>query len=138
MEHLSVLDPTAESTLEEVRERFEIWRRGKKRGSQITKSLWAAAVEVCTEYSVNEVSRALGLNYSELKRRAACTERTTAPQGGSGKNFVELSIGLGAHPVQCSVELESAAGGKLKMTYAGKCREFDLVELAKVFWGGGR
>jgi len=138
MKRLSVSQPCTKPTLEEVRTRFETWRKGKKRGSRIPKSLWAAAVEVCTEHTVNPVSRALGLNYTELKGRVSATERTADEQSVSGTEFVELSLGLGAQPVLCNVEIESAAGGKLKMTFSGKSREFDPVELAKVFWGEGR
>jgi hypothetical protein len=51
---------------------------------------------------------------------------------------VELSLGLEAQPVLCSIELESARGDKVKMSFACKCRDFDPVELAKVFWGRDR
>lgn len=138
MEHLSILQPTTKLTLGEVRNRFESWRKGKKRGSRIPKRLWSAAVEVCAVHSVNQVSRALGLNHTALKRRVGDTEGSADRQSGSGRDFVELSLGLGAQPVLCGVELESAAGGKLKMTFAGKCRDFDPLELARAFWGWGR
>jgi len=146
MEHLSVSQsatgpadkPATKPTLEEVCTRFDTWRRGKKPGSRIPKCLWTAAVGACGEHPVWQVSRALGVNYSELKRRAAASGaigvRQSKPTGG----FVELSLGLGAHPVLCSIELESAGGSKVKMSFAGKCRDLDPLELAKLFWGRGR
>ena len=139
MEHLSIQRPATKPPLEDVRHRFETWREGKKQGSRIPKSLWAAAVEICTEqHKVYQVSRALGLDYNELRRRVAGTKRGADDPVVSGPEFVELSLGLESQPVLCSVEMESAAGGKLKMTFSGKCRDFDPMELAKVFWGGGR
>lgn len=138
MESLSIQQPVTKLTLEEVRNRFEIWRKGKKHGSRIPKSLWAAAVEVCAEHKVYQVSRALGLDYTELKRRAAGVERSADRQSALETDFVELSLGLGAQPVHCNIEIERAAGGKLKMTFSGKCRDFDPLEVARVFWGGGR
>jgi hypothetical protein len=131
--------PTASPTLEEVRTRFETWRRGKKRRSRIPKSLWAAAVEVCIEQPIYQVSRALRLNYTELKRRVARTKSTSDTQHSAEKGFVELSLlGLEAQPVLCSIELESARGSKLKMSLSCKCRDLDPLELARLFWGAGR
>ena len=40
MKRLSVSQPCTKPTLEEVCTRFETWRKGKKRGSRIPKSLW--------------------------------------------------------------------------------------------------
>jgi hypothetical protein len=130
--------PTASPTLEEVRTRFETWRRGKKPRSRIPKSLWAAAAEVCIEQPIYQVSRALRLNYTELKRRVARTESVSDTQHISKRSFVELSLGLEAHPVLCSIELESPSGSKMKMSFAGRCRDLDPLELAKLFWVAGQ
>jgi|GEM_PF-1041705 hypothetical protein len=127
--------PTASPTLEEVRTRFETWRRAKKPRSSIPKSLWAAAVEVCKEQPIYRVCRALRLNYTELKRRVARANSVSDTQHSSKRSFVELSLGLEAHPVLCSIELESARGDKVKMSFAGKCRDLDPLELARFFWG---
>jgi hypothetical protein len=138
MKHLSIVEPTKKPSLREVRKRFETWRRGKKRGSRIPKDLWAAAVEICAEQSVNQVSRGLGLNHTELKRRVAGTERSVDGQSLSGTDFLELPLRLGTDPVVYSVEFERTGGDKLKMTLSCKCREFDPLELARVFFGEGR
>lgn len=127
--------PTASPTLEEVRTRFETWRRAKKPRSSIPKSLWAAAVEVCKEQPIYRVCRALRLNYTELKRRVARANSVSDTQHSSKRSFVELSLGLEAQPVLCSIELESARGDKVKMSFAGKCRDLDPLELARFFWG---
>ena len=136
MDPLSIQEPTPKPTLADVRHRFENWRKGKKHGSRIPKSLWAAAVEVCERNKVYQVSRALGLNYNELKQRAAGTALSEDRAVGTGAKFVEVS--LDSQPVLCSVELESAAGDKLKLTFSGKCRDFDPMELARAFLGGER
>ena len=139
MKYLSIRQPSTKLTLEEACNRFETWRKGKKRGSRIPKSLWAAAVTVCADHTVCQVSKALRLDYSELKRRVAATTRMGADhQVVSGAEFVEVCLGAEDPAGLCSVEMENAAGGKLKMTFSGKCRDFDPMELARVFWGGGR
>lgn len=135
---LSIAEPTTKPTLREVRKRFETWRRGKRRGSRIPRDLWGAAVEVCAVHSVNQVCRALRLNHTELKRRVTDTEQSADRAVIEGTNFLELPFGLGKDPVVCSVELERTGGDRLKMTLSGKCRDFDPLELAKVFWDGGR
>ena len=127
--------PTASPTLKEARTRFETWRRAKKPRSSIPKSLWAAAVEVCKEQPIYRVCRALRLNYTELKRRVTRANSVSDTQHSSKRSFVELSLGLEAQPVLCSIELESARGDKVKMSFAGKCRDLDPLELARFFWG---
>lgn len=127
--------PASRPTLEEVSHRFETWRRGKKRGSRIPRCLWKAAVEVCAEHRVWQVSKALGLSYNDLNRRvlgAGQMEKIPTP---AKADFVELSMGLRTLPVLCSVEIESEGYGKLKMSFS---RDFDPVEMARVFFGARR
>jgi hypothetical protein len=122
-------------TLEEVSKRFESWRRGKKRGSRIPKCLWKAAVEICAGHRVWQVSKALGLSYNDLKRRVVGTGQMERIPTPAKADFVEVSMGLRTQPVLCSVEIESEAYGKLKMSFS---RDFDPVELARVFFGARR
>jgi hypothetical protein len=56
-------------TLEEVQSRFAAWREKRKNSrSTIPEELWSAAVLLCLENSVNNISRELRLNHTELKR----------------------------------------------------------------------
>lgn len=143
MDQLPVLNPATKTestpasrpTLEEVRHRFETWRRGKKHGSRIPKSLWKAAVEVCAEHGVFRVSKALRVNYNDLKQRVVGTGQMEKMPTPLKAGFVELSMGLRTQSVLCSVEIESEAYGKLKMSFS---RDFDPVELARVFFGARR
>ena len=134
METLPALQPTEKPTLEEVRIRFETWRRGKKPQSRIPKCLWKAAVEVCGEHPVHQVAKELRLNYTELKRRASASGGISVLPSPMPAGFVELSLGAASHPVSCTVELESATGAKLRMS---SCGAFDPLELARAFWRQG-
>jgi hypothetical protein len=128
--------PTVCPILEEVRARFATWRRSKKPHSRIPKSLWSAAAAVCIEEPIYMVSQALRLNYTELKRRVAQIKSVSDTQHpSSDRSFVEVSLGVEAQPVLWSIELESPRGGKVKMSFSGKCRDLDPLELAKLFWG---
>lgn len=138
MKQLSDSKPTPKPTLEQVGNRFETWRRGKKPHSRIPKCLWKAAVEVCVDNPIWQVSRALRLNYNELKQRVA----DSGHLGDNGKEpngkFIEFSLGVKEQqPATCTVELESASGAKLKMTFAGNCRDFDPLQLTEAFWRRG-
>jgi hypothetical protein len=138
MKQLSGLKPTLKPTLDQVRDRFETWRRGKKPHSRIPKCLWKAAVEVCVDNPIWQVSRALHLNYNELKRRAVDSGQSQNNGNDPKENFIELSLGVKEQQLTTwTVELESASGAKLKMTFAGNCRDFDPVQLTESFWRQG-
>ncbi len=134
MKQTPVSQPTMKPTLEQVRDRFETWRRGKKAGSRIPKCLWTAAVEVCEEHPVWQVSRVLRLNYNELKRRVNSSGHLAVCESQRGGGFVELTLGTSPQVSECTVELENAAGAKLKMRF---CGGFDPLELARAFWRQG-
>ena len=61
--------PTVRPTLEVVRNQFEAWRKRRRCRGRIPEALWQAAVELCREHSIFEVSRSLRLNYNGLKNR---------------------------------------------------------------------
>ncbi len=130
--------PVMSPGFEEVRGRFEIWRKMKKIGSRIPKSLWQAAVDLCQEHTVLRVSRALHLNYNELKNRVRKSEKMARPATDRSVEFVEVGfeeIGMGS---ECVVEMQGAKGAKLKMHFRGQQKAFDPVEFARVFWRQGQ
>ena len=131
MENLSVVPATKQTPLQEVLSRFETWRKGKKPGSRIPKCLWKAAVEICEVHSICEVSRTLGLNYTELKRRCAGARPKAQP---SPTHFVEFP--LPAPSSSCVVELSNASGATMKMTFT-LSPHLDPVGMIRAFWGQG-
>ena len=56
--------PTVRHPLEVVRDQFETWRKRRPCRGRIPEALWQAAVGLCKEHSIFEVSRALRLNYN--------------------------------------------------------------------------
>jgi hypothetical protein len=129
--------PALRPTLEEIRERFENWRRRKKKGSRIPKSLWQAAVELSKDHSILQISRALRLNYNDLKHRVHGMEKTAVPSPGCCTDFVELDFGASILPSECAVEMEASNGAKMKMYFKGQQKGFDVVALSRVFWRQG-
>ena len=125
--------PALRPTLEEVRDRFESWRSRKKAGSPIPKALWRAAVEQCRDHSHLEVSRALRLNYNDLKERVQGPKKVPSLSTGGCVEFVELGLEGVPRASECVVEMETANGAKLRMHFLGQHRGIDPVALTRVF-----
>ena len=130
--------PTVRYPLEVVRNQFKTWRKRRRCQSQIPESLWEAAVELCKEQSIWEVSRALRLDYNVLKRRVHGNPETDLSVGQHPDlGFVKLDFGTPRMPSECLVEMEAPNGAKMKMFFRGVLREVDPVELSRAFWRQG-
>ena len=54
--------------IRKVEAAFERWRSSKKQGREpIPPKLWRMSARLCETYSINQVARRLGLNYTALK-----------------------------------------------------------------------
>jgi hypothetical protein len=102
--------------LEQLRRRFEEFRNTRPRHSRLPESLWAAAAELAKRYGVNPTARALRLEYGGLRKRVenrGQAKRKRAPS--TPPTFMEF-VAPGAKAVtNCTVEVESAQGGKLRL-----------------------
>ena len=123
--------------LERARERFERWRSERQPGARIPRSLWASAAKLAKVYGVYRTARALRLDYTGLKRRAAATgrETTTRPKERTSAFFEVLRAGALLVP-ECLVELEDASGAKMRLELKG-VDAAQLGALARSFLGGG-
>jgi hypothetical protein len=132
-----ITTPAVEPTLEAVRNRFKAWRKRRPAGRRISDGLWGAAVELCRDHSVSEVSRVLRLDYYGLKNRAH-----KAKDAGVGPDlgFVKLDLGTPmAAPSEWRVEMEAPNGAKMTLSLKGASpRDLDPAELSRAFWSQGR
>ena len=124
--------PTPRPSLSEVKEQFKIWRRTRKSPRPIPEKLWQAAVSLTATHSISQISKELVLDYSALKKRVPIKKKSTAKKT-SMPNFIELNLEPPAAESVCMVEMQDTLGGKMRMHIRGK-PDFDLLELAKVFW----
>ena len=125
-------------TLESVGHQFGAWRKRRRCRGQIPEALWQAAVELCRDHSIFEVSRALRLNYNGLKNRVPKARDTGLAVGRrSDFGFVKLDLGVPITPSECLVEMEAPNGAKMRMSFKGSPRDFDPVDLSRVFWRQG-
>ena len=112
--------------IEEAQEQFENWRRERKRGERIPADLWATAVELAKQRGVWPIAKALGLDHSQLKRRAGNDEEDEKSDA-----FVEL-IPQGAMLYSCIVEMEDGRGARMRVELKGAAA--DVTALSRTFW----
>ena len=121
-------------SLSEVKEQFKIWRRTRKSPRPIPDKLWQAAVGLTATHSISKISKELVLDYSALKKRVPIKKKSTANKTKtSAPSFIELNLEPPATVSECMVEMQNTLGAKMRMHFRGK-PDFDLLELAKVFW----
>jgi hypothetical protein len=121
------------SQFDRVQHRFDLWRKTRKRCSPIPETLWSSAVELAREHGLHRAAHALRLNYYSLKKRFPLI--TGAPgRAQKEPTFVELfpPPGTAGHSV-CTIEMENAQGGKMKIHVQGLGGP-DLAVLSDSFW----
>jgi hypothetical protein len=104
--------------VEEVRQRFELWRRDHLGRPPLPQELWSAAAALARRYGLTRTAEALRLSCNSLKQHmradAAAGRRKRGKQNTSA-TFVELLPLSSATMPECSVELENARGAKIKI-----------------------
>ena len=103
--------PEAIAQLQRQLEQFRSSQPGR---TKLPESLWQAAVELARQYGVYAVAHPLRLDYTRLKQRLGGT--ASRPMKGSKPAFIEL---VGRPPVlpECTIEFESASGGKMRIQW---------------------
>jgi|SRR5581483_4775753 len=116
-----------------VRNRFEAWRKAKSGREKIPERLWTQAVAAGKRHGVNNVSKWLRLNHSDLRDRIGAV-RAPKRRTKAGPAFVEwtpvpalLSPAAAAEYV---VELEARPGRILRVRSRGVAVA-DVAELAR-------
>jgi hypothetical protein len=119
-------------TLSQVKEQFKTWRKTRKSPRPIPENLWSAAVGLTAKHAISQISKELVLDYSALKKRAAIKNEDSAASM-SPADFMEVKLEPPVAAAECIVEMQDTLGSKMRMHFRGKT-DFDLLELAKVFW----
>jgi len=118
--------------LEQLRRRFERYRRTRKVRSRIPEGLWDAAAKMAGTFGMHRTAKALRVNYYALKKRveqnAPSVAATSKP---NASQFIELCAPAGR--CDCTVELEDACGDKMRIHLQSMDKP-DLAELGRSFW----
>ena len=124
------------STLEEIRDQFETWRKTREKRTTIPDVLWEAAISLSPRYSLCQVSKALRLNYSDLKLRVQASQSFLQSSPVIDPAFIDLGLKNPIFPAECTIEMEDQNGTKMSMYFKGEAG-LDLLELGKAFWSKG-
>ena len=110
---------------------FQSWRRGRRTsgGKAIPEQLWAEAVRMAGVHGVTKTAERLRLNGTRLKERCARAER--------GTGFVELAASELPMSSECVVEIENAAGSRMRLVLRGASIAA-VTAAAKELWGAVR
>lgn len=129
--------------VEQLRRRFEEFRRTHALRSRLPEELWAAAAKLARRDGIEATAQALAVERPSLRKwtdrfepRAQVKPRKSPrqqPQGGSGTpSFVELLAGSTGTRNSCLVEVESRQGGKLRLELRDIAPS-QLAELIRTF-----
>ena len=116
--------------IEKVLERFEEWRKTRKRGTKIPEDLWAAAVKLADTYSLTEICQWLKVEFNHLKKRV---EHSQAIVQNSSADFVELNLSRIVSGPEYVIEVERPDGARMRISVKGAV-DTGLIEAAKTFW----
>jgi len=119
-------------TLEQVCRQFEYWRQTRKKRCPIPEKLWQAAESLYPGYSLYHISKALRLNYTDLKHRLEPKPPAFIPPSINASEFIELKVNSPIRPAECLVEMEDPFGAKMRMHFKGGAG-LDLLELGRIF-----
>lgn len=123
---------TQQHQLEQLRDRFEVWRRDHPGRPRLPGELWSEAANVAQECGVYRTAKMLRLSYDSLKQHV----QVGGLGGGKAPRtprFVELRPLSPAAMPECSVELENMRGAKIKIQLNGGAVG-ELPNLARLFW----
>jgi len=116
-------------TIDEVRARFEEWRKNRQGKSPIPDELWSAAVQLARRDGINRTAAELHLDGGKLKR--LMVEKTTTAKPAPA--FVELLTPRAISIPESTIELEGRHG-TVRIQLKGASAS-DLASLSRALWG---
>ena len=125
-----------DESLNQVKDRFNLWRETRTRGKHIPAHLWLAAVDLAKEYGLQQVANELHVDCNRLKKRLAQSVGTLQISKTSTQ-FVEMTVPpalkLTAQS-ECVIELQNAHGAKMRVELSGNGIA-GLAGICNTFWG---
>jgi hypothetical protein len=118
------------AAMRKVYGRLERWRKKRKGRERIPEPLWTAAGELAREHGVTQVSRALGLEFNQLRRAV----EAGGPNGHKQATpaFVELFAPQTSAARECVLELEGRRG-KLRIELKGTAMA-EVSGISRALW----
>jgi hypothetical protein len=104
-----------QAELEQVRKELAAWRATPGKGQKIPGTVWRQAVRAARRHGLNPVSKALGLDYSCLKKRVAGKGGNEKGSFGVKPAFVEVKPEATPEDLSCVIELEKGGGARMRI-----------------------
>lgn len=101
--------------LEPVRAELAAWRASSGKGLKIPELVWQKAARAARRHGLNPVSKALGLDYSCLKRRVVADGGRANSRSGLMPAFVEVKPDGAPEELACVIELEKGSGTRMRI-----------------------
>jgi hypothetical protein len=102
--------------LEQLRQRLEEYRRVRTKRGALPEQLWQEAAQAARRHGVNLTAKVLRLTYSGLKMRVNGNgDRKRKAEAAALPTFVELAGPTVGASTGCTIEVEAAQGGKLRL-----------------------
>lgn len=98
---------------------FEQWRSGQETRRRLPDHLWELAAELAREYGVSKIARILQLDYNRLKQRSRGSAFKNQSEEADRVHFLEFMPDRGQPPLECTIECEQAARGKIRIQIKG-------------------
>jgi hypothetical protein len=118
--------------MEQLRNRFELWRSEHRGRRPLPEELWSEAAQLAQQYGVYRTAKVLRLSYESLKQHLPSGSDQRARRKKISAKFLELLPFSSALP-ECNVELENARGAKMKIQLKGTAMS-ELPNLTRLFW----
>ena len=116
------------ASLSRLGQRFAAWRKTRVSGERIPETLWNSAAKMAAEHGLNRTARVLKLDYYSLKKRL-----DGASELATSSTFVELPSSSLSFASECVIELEDAAGSRMRVHLKGQNLP-DVLALSRSFW----
>ena len=122
--------------LGQVREALTAWRATPGKGQKIPDAVWRQAVRAAKRHGLNPVSKskALGLDYSCLKRRVAGYVGSGNRSKELRPAFVEVKPSAPSEDLACVIELEKGGGTRMRICVKS-AGSVDWCRLKEAFLG---
>ena len=119
----------SQPTIEQLRKKLDDWRKIKKYNREpVPKDIWKDATELAKKYSIYIVSKALSLNYVNLKTRVMGPSKKKP----ENKKTPFIELGQLSPAAEIVLEMENKKGSRLKICLKGST-DFDPMDLARTF-----
>jgi hypothetical protein len=131
------ITPIVAADIEEIRRRFEEWRRSRKHGARIPEALWISAVKLAKKYRPARIAHEFGLDYDGLKRRLKIAKQHSTSEPQTQRGFIELLPFAPSSHCECTIEIEDRRGTKMKLELKGASAG-EVAAVSRALWSAER